>query len=351
MKNPLKDIFNADKPKYGLTIQFNNSESKSKFIETINQAVESGEYKEIKGILKVDSYIKNNEYLHKLDSYDNKSKKFVGPVKKKLPFTIDTDYGNYTFDFESYKSFDYNVIKTNENTSALYVKIIIRSNKKDNLSFKLNLNIAENVQDIIQTLNAIQHLLKLFFNNDADKVNEQVRILKDWEDYWKMVRKIELIFNVTFNPKKISEDLEQVYKDEKNVLEFYFLFVKKCFIKQNSINSLTINLSKNLYNKIPQIGEKIGLSYVDTVKREIYGEPFEFFTQNFIFKATISKIEELDDDMLRIHITGTDTEPLTLIYRAYKTEEDIDIINDFNKVDFKAAKTLSELKKELNDTK
>ena len=118
-------------------------------------------------------------------------------------------------------------------------------------------------------------------------------------------------------------------------------------LKQNSGNGFTIKLRKADISLVPKIGQKMAFSYIDAIQQEIYGENFEFYTQNFILKAIVSEIKEVDDDTLKINVTGTDTEPLILTYRAYKTEDEIDTLPNLNEINFAEAKILSELVKDL----
>lgn len=348
MNNPLKDIFNTETPQYVSTLHFDNVESKKHFIDIMNQALESGEFIEVSGVSKIDNYIKSGNYTQKLNDSGEMVKFFIGPSKEERPLTISTDYGEYTFEFESYRTKDSIIVETNKNTDTLYTKMVLHNDGKININFKLEISRAENVESLIHLLNAAHCLIQKMIPDCSYEANAEFKMLRGSQDYWKIVRKVEQSLGVGFNPQKISQDLTQIEKDEKSLFEVYFLFVEKCMIKQNSIKNLTIRLNKDNDITIPEIGQKIGFSYIDTNQKEIYGEKFDFYIQNFIPKAIVSKIEEEDENTIKIDITGTDTEPLILVYRAYKTKEEIDTLPDLNKINFDDAKTLPEWIKELN---
>lgn len=348
MGNPLKDIFNTDSPQYISTLHFDDVESKQKFLEMMNRALDDGEFVEIDGVTKIDNYIKNGKYTQKLNDSGEIIKFFIGPSKKKSPLTIDTDYGEHTFEFESYRAKDSIIAETNKNTDALYTKIVLHNDETIDINFKLEISKAKNVESLIHLLNAAHCLIQKMIPDCSYEENAQFKMLRDSQDYWKIVRKVEQFFEINFDPQKFSSDSMQLEKDRKAIFEVYFLFIQKCMLKQNSINSFTLNFSPGDLSTVPPIGQKIGLSYVDSIQREIYGETVSFYTQNFTPKAIVSKIEETADKTLKVDITGTDTEPLVLIYRAYKTEEEIDTLPDLNKINFDDAKTLPEWIKKLN---
>lgn len=348
MGNPLKDIFNTEAPQYISTLHFDDLESKKHFIDIMNQASENGEFVEVSGVSKIDNYIKSGNYTQKLNDSGEMIKFFIGPSKEKRPFTINTDYGEYTFEFESYKTKDSIIAETNKNTDTLYTKMVLHNDGKININFKLEISRAQNVESLICLLNAAYCLIQKMMPDGSYESNTQFKMLRGSEEYWKIVRKVEQSLGITFNPQKFSEDSTQMEKDEKSIFEVYYLFVEKCMIKQNNIKNLTIRLNKDNDITIPEIGQKIGLSYIDTNQKEFYGEKFDFYLENFIPKAIVSKIEEEDKNTIKIDITGTDTEPLILFYRAYKTKEEIDTLPDLNQINFDDVKSLPELIHELN---
>lgn len=348
MGNPLKDIFSTEKPQFVSTIHFDSIESRAKFLETINQASAPGQYIEIDGISRIDNYIKTGSSVQKLDSPEKgKSRFFIKPFDDRRPFTIATDYGDYTFDFQCYQTNDATIAETNKDTSVLYIKIALHKGGKGNINFSLNLNKATSVESLIHHLNAARYLMKKLIPDGTSETEAQLKILEGYENYWTIVQEIELFFGIRFNPQKFSKDLAQSKREEESILELYFLFVKKYMLKQNSGNGFTIKLRKADISLVPKIGQKMAFSYIDAIQQEIYGENFEFYTQNFILKAIVSEIKEVDDDTLKINVTGTDTEPLILTYRAYKTEDEIDTLPNLNEINFAEAKILSELVKDL----
>lgn len=348
MGNPLKDIFSTEEPQFAGTIYFQDIDSKKKFLNALSQVSETGETLEVSGVSKIDNYIKNGNFIQKLDTSEEMIQFFIGPSKEKKPLTIVTDYGDYTFEFESYQTKDSIIAETNKNTDTLYTKMVLHNDGKININFKLEINRAQNVESLIRLLNAAYYLIQKMIPDGSYESNTQFKMLQGSEEYWKIVRKVEQSLGIAFNPQKFSEDSTQMEKDEKSIFEVYFLFVKKCMLKQNFVKSMTIRFPKNDTGIIPEVGQKIALSYIDTIHKKIYGEKLDFYTQNFIFKAIVSKIEEEDNNTVKIDITGTDTEPIALVYQAYKTKEEIDNLPDFNKINFEDAKTLSEWIQRLN---
>lgn len=349
MGNPLKDIFTTEEPEFVSTIHFQNVESKEKFLNALHQTSETGEYEAVDGITKIDSYIKNGGYTQRLDFPGEIVQLFIGPAKEEKDLTIITDYGEYIFNFEVYHTRDSIIAETNRDSSILYVKIVLQDNSdKISMNFKLNIEKAESVEILIRNLNAAQSLIKTMSLNNSNKSIDLLKTIQESEKYWKIVSEVERLFEIHFKPQIFPKDIMQSKKIENTILGLYLLFIEKRMIKRNVFKTLTIKLSKSDIVFVPEIGQKMAFSYVDTIQQEIYEASVEFYMQNFIFNAIVSKIEESDNDTLKIDIVGTDTEPLILFYRAYKTEKEIDSLPDLNKINFDDARTLSEWIEELN---
>lgn len=200
---------------------------------------------------------------------------------------------------------------------------------------------------MICALNATWHLIGELISDDSEEVQAQKNLIQNCESYWKIVREIEQYVGIGFNPCNIPDDSIQAEKDALSVYKIYFLLIKKRMLKIQSINKFTITLSKKDGEGL-KIGQKFACSYVDCKRVVVYGEEISFYTQNFIPKSVISKKQKNDDGTLKIGITGTDTEPMSLIYRGYNAKEKIDTIPDFNKINFKSAKSFQDLMDEYN---
>ncbi len=348
MNNPLKDIFTTKEPELVGSICLKNIESKEKFLKGLNQILEKGEYKEIENISEIETYIKSGGYKQIIHRKNEIDKIFIGLSEAERPFIISTGYGDYTFKIKVYTDNNSIVMETDKQKSIVYIKIVIYNDKKATLNFELKVENANSVKEIIYNLNATKYLIKKMLKNNTNEKEELTNIVNKLECYWGAVSDIENFFGIQFSTQNISEDLTLSKTDEKIILKLYFLFIKKYMIKKNDINSLTIKAYKSESDLYPKIGQKMALSYIESHQQEIYGEKLEFFTQNFITKAIVSKIEEMDNNVLEINVSGTDTEPLNLIYRAYKTKEEIDTTPDLNEINFDDVKTLPELIKEFS---
>lgn len=340
MSNLLKNIFNAKDPEFGFYLTFKNPEVNKKFAMALNKISETGETIEINEESIIETYLNTNDIKQKTNKFDTVEKLIIGPSREKKPLTISTDYNNYTFNFEMYKTND-SIIFENNKSDVVYLKFCINDVLKQlKFDFKFNISIAKSFKELIITFNAVRNLFILLMNEPNSEIDKFIKEIKDTEDYWKIIYDVEQALGITFDNKKIPNNTDEIFEIEQSIYELYFLFVKKYKLKHN-LNDLSITTSE--LNEKLIVNEKIGLSYLAEHEKELLGKVVSFKTQIFVPNAIISSCEKLEDGKYKLILSGTDINPLFSICQLYTPEENKESFVDFNNIELESIKTLSEL--------
>lgn len=340
MGNQLKDIFSTSEPEFESKIFFDSAESRKKFLNSLDKISKDGEAIEIEGVNKIEAYAITGRLKQIIKSHEKFEKLIVGPSKQEKSYVIDTDFGKHTFIFETYSIDDAYVLETNKN-EIISIKMIIYTNRDQNLSltFKFNIQSAKNVKELVCYFNAVNCFINYLI--PSQKENVRIKSLRELEKYWRKVQSIEKFFDITFKSKNFLNEGLVAEKNAELVNKLYFIFIEKKLLKE-SMDSLYVTLTLNEDNTILE-NKEIAISYTEEHNEEIYCESIQFFLQNFIPYAVIKSAIKQEENELKIELVGTDTKPLNLIYKGYKTIEEINRELDFNSIDFNEAKTLSEL--------
>ena len=353
MSNPLLKIFSNEEPTCNATLFFETDEDRKQFVQTVYSAEKA---EEITGVKKIEHFLENGDSKYLVDNHSDIVKLFIYPHYEDIPYSIDTDYGEYVFNLKRFNKGKMIVLK-NDEKDITHIKIAIDSEKIGEptitFNYKLNPRNAKNIEEIIKSYNALGKLLSQFISEKSNQQNGNIAILQELEFFWKRAREIETKVNVHFNPANIDNSIE----DRNNIEKIYILLIDRFPVRTN-LNDLTLTLvaDQEFNNNDFKQGSKMAVSFVDTVEYTVYGEKISIDRQNFVFQSVIDSIDyNSETNEYKVKYVGTETKPLYRVFVGHVPPADITEKVDFNR-DYKKysnAKTFNEIVSEqrLNSDK
>lgn len=345
MGNTLKDIFSVDDPKFEVNLKFKSKESFESFQEALKRVYDEGESVCFDGVSSVTFVAASKTGKYPINEDNDITNLFISPYLEPVPFTINTDYGEYTFGFTRKKN-NKEIIISNSITDIVHLTIRYKlSENIANLSYKTNPQIADNVETIIKSYNATWHLFtKLFIEKTHSKVTNIINSFRLMESYWKRVREIERDLNISFCPKNIKGELN----DRQCIEELYILLIRKMPLREN-LKDITIT-SNHLPDEVKKGGNYVITNITDH-EYNVYGCTIPVYTVDCIFNSIVEDIKQSEDKTEYIvKCTGTDTEPIYKSSLGFKTKEEAELVlQDISKnfETLSAAKTINEIIKEM----
>jgi len=279
------------------------------------------------------------------------------PNKFASPFEISVGDGKiekkllvHRVPYESLEEIKYE----SENNACLKITYYLNTQAKNiRFSFTLNTKRANNVQDLIECITVFyafrcgkgfifgkKHSSEPF--PDADKDTFNLR-------FWKHVKELENIFNITFaiKNKKITNEIS--WKLE----ELYQMIIAKNIIRERkTLSKLFVNVDFN-DNLQAGLNNQIYLEYIEPQTEKILGKKLNFLLLKGIFNAKIDQIKE-EINGKKVALVPFDEKQIYVSKLAFLKEEDLINYQNIDRNEyiptFEKAKTLIEiLEDEEND--
>lgn len=304
-------------PVYKGLLKFNSNEDYKNFHQALKTAFDEERSVPINGIDKVETFIETSAGKQMLFEHDKISSFFIFPNTEDIPYTLKTDYGDYTFNFKRLVKENEIVIK-NETNAIMQIRIEFKLHEKTvNYTYKVQFSFAKDIETIFKTYNATSYLLKKLFKQTVEG-NKAIDSLKASELYWKHVYELEKFLNLRFIPSEIGDIVEDVNKIE----ELYILLLKNAPIRRN-LNNVKLTIKKdNIDVKEVDKGKEIKIGVIETLDYKIYGASFSIYTFNLFFNSYVDSML-LDQNEAEYIITcnSIDDKPLYRSSLAFKTKE------------------------------
>lgn len=333
MSNLLRDIFAAEEPMYKGTLSFETAEDRSNFLNALKLLEEEERPIKIRGVKEFETYLETSLGKNVFDKSIGKIVQFyIAPSTEKRPYSVDTDYGKYTFDFEQFKkSKGVVVTRTNEN-GVLIIKITATYTKETfDFTYRINHTKADSIETIVKSYNALRMLIQRFCPATAGgdtKHADILRSLNELEQYWGRVWELEEKLNIHFDPSEI----EGAQKEMVNLETLYLLLVKKLPIRKKIGNfNISMDYEERHQNNEYSVGQQMGIFTNEMKTFTVFGNEIKVYTDNYIFNAVIDSIEnDKQEEKFIVNYSGSETKPLYCVYLGYTSPEFLADNPDFN---------------------
>lgn len=324
MGNKLKDIFSNKMIDLGGNIRFDNPEAYKKFLEALKIVEEEGKVVEVEGVSSISTKVTSGNYEYPFSEDDRVEKVYVGPSIDIVPITLQTEMGEMTLQLRRYHTTSETILE-NDKKSIVYLKLSVKKESGQNIfSYRAQPELAKNIEEIIESYSIIETFLNYLFRDNIHASKEEYGMIENIKKYFngavayfKRVRKIEEIFEKQFNPAKQNEK----GNDEQELEELYLLiFEEKAFRYNAKLNGpVDAEITMKVLDPQLAIGKKVEMTFSGTAEFDIYGEKILIYTANLLVNAVVKEIKEETDGKMKIWYDDTDSEPMFISYKGFKT--------------------------------
>lgn len=348
MTNRLKEIFSDEEISFEGSIRPIESGGSEELYRAIQKVWKEGRPVEVSENFILNTKMISGESKYPKEKNQRVERVDISPQTETFSIPLKTEYGEKTLLFKRYTTID-KVISETDRNELIYLKIeFIKNTTKTNFSYELQYNLASTVKEIFEGHNTLISFINIIFNNDQNQESHEdyktieavKKSLLRAEVLFKKLDLLEKKFKISFNPKDINEIEDSL----EMVEELYFLFIKNVKIRLNErLNDLE-STGSITYDEF-EIGKKINITFISDREYNIFGKKIPIYTANLVSNAIIKDIKTDIDGMKKIIYSDTDSTPMYISYRAFKTideaKNELEIMmNDIEK--YEQALTLEE---------
>lgn len=357
MTNRLKEIFSDEEISFEVSIKPIEEVDSVELHRAIQKVWNEGSSVEINGKFLLTTKMISGENRYPKEKNKRVERVDISPQTETFPIPLKTEYGEKTLLFKRYNTID-KVISETDRNELIYLKIeFIKNTTKTNFSYELQYNVASTVKEIFEGYNTLISFIKMIFNDNQNQESyEEYKIIDDLkksllraEMLFKKLDLLEKEFKISFNPKDINEIEDSL----EMVEELYLLFIKNVKIRLNErLNDL--ESTGSITNEEFEIGKKINITFISDREYNIFGKKIPIYTANLVSNAIIKDIKTDIDGMKKIIYSDTDSTPMYISYRAFKTIDEAknELENmQFNREEYEEALTIYEHRISITELK
>ncbi len=353
MKNRLQRVFSHEEPTdFQGIIKFVDNNYYKEFLTKLEILYDEGTPQKINGVerMTMDQNIEGIKYpYHEHDSITNL---YIMPTFESVDISVNIPSGEYIWKFKGELSRN-SIIFESKNEDIVQIRHEIDlKNKRSKFTYKIRLQEAKYIREIIECLDATIALMDYLFKEKTEETEEAIEELQRVIIFWKRVVQLEEILEVTFKPQEITNN-----PDEEMFLEELFLALYEGYvIKENkAFDNIRFDMSKTENIEDFKKGMMFTLNFSAFWQRRVLGIDLVIYTVNAVFNAIVDSVEE--DELKKeyvVKIKDTDTSPMYISYKAVATEklqeEEMEkLLSDDNTYIrmYSEAKTFEQLYKEI----
>ena len=341
MANKLRDIFSNKNIEMIGILKFENKEVSNKFIEDFNLVYDEGCTVEVEGVSSISTNIKCGDISYPHIVEVKPINLTINPSIRPISIVINTKFGEKNIKLDRYYDGNDIIIQTLKN-EIVFLKFIFDKNENNHyvkFTYKIQMNFAKEIEDVIESYDKAIGILKYIFNldnctekdnNNLDFVSKVIQYFKISYLFW---NKLKLIENkLTENKSKVKFDPSKIGNMDENILdveELYLFLIENKPLRMNykfKLNSSgTISGRNEEYLKI---GKEVNVNFVSKIEYFICEQKIIVHTANFVGNAKIKKIEENESGETKILYGDTDSEPMYISCTGYLTYEEAKMENE-----------------------
>ncbi len=209
-----------------------------------------------------------------------------------------------------------------------------KQTQKVHFTYRLQSQYANKTRDVVEGFGIAIGIFDKLFRSDAEQepsddsnsLHTMKRIFQYSYEFWRKLSLIEDEINVSFDPAKIGNIKENV----QDVEELYLLLIEKKAIREDgkltSTETTGITIKSDKY--IPEIGQKIALTFIRKVTYTICEQNITIHTANLLDNAIIKEIIKNESGEMKVLYDDTDSAPMYISCTGYKSQEEAIIEQD-----------------------
>lgn len=332
MANKLRKIFSNEMVSLNGKINFKDYESYKGFLGALKTVSNKGKTVNIEGVTSLKTEIQNGTSVYPFMKHENPDMVTIGPSKEKVPFKLNTKFGERMLIFNRHYMDGKVILQTPEN-GILYLKLNFDQDAHTvTFAYQIQLKVAQNIGEIIENCDIALAFLDLAFKqNDVDESDkiamEELTLLREAKDYFAKIgsfyKKLEFIgreYALTFNPAVVVLDTENWIKVE----EIYILLKEKRAVRLNAKLTETTDTAMDIAQPIRQVklGSAIDVTFINYVTYSLWEQQVTLYKANLLSNAVVKKIEDLPSGKVKIYYGEKEYKPMYISYRGFKTEEE-----------------------------
>ena len=328
MSNKLSEIFSDDMFNINGKMRFEDEEAYKNFLSALEIVQKEGRVVPINGVTSIVTEIQAQGQKYPLQEEGNISKVVIGPAVKEVNIDLHIAGEKKYIQFRRYVITDGIVLET-RNDAIIYFKLVFRKDEasKHTLSYKIQIELAKNLQEIITAFKMSLALMDRLYNDDYLKSSgEEATLLMETKKRFKTFllfftrfHEVEKVLDKCFEPKCLSD---MSYQNQKDIEELYLLLCKEEIIRINAkINSSDITFVSPEKERDLIVGSEVKLCFIGTIEYQLLGHSITLRSANLLTNAVVKEIKETDEG-IQVFYGDTDARPMYISYRAYLTEED-----------------------------
>ena len=310
----------------GGNIHFKDAESGRKFSEAIELLYETGIPAEVGGVESISTCIRDGSSVYPPITHDSISRVVISPSKEQLPLTIESPFGKKNVFLLRYQTKTNIIVETNEQSIVFLKLSIAKESSKVNFTYRMQLNKANRIEDIADSLHDTLGILQVFFgpfnSHGVQEGNSDfIQMVKSFQFTSMFFDKLCAVANklkITFSPSEIGD----INKEAPDVYELYLLLVEKKPVRLNakltSTTSTGITLADNHFEH--KLGSSLVLTFTGENTYTICGQNICIYTANLLTNAIIKEIRTDKDGTTKILYGDTDSKPMYISYRGFTSK-------------------------------
>lgn len=326
MANQLDDIFSDNNYDITSTFNFENAEAYEKFLAALEIVHTEGKVIPIEGVVSFSSAMRVSGFSFPLNEDEEITNVHIGPAYDLTEYPIIINGKQKTIKFKRHRTKNTVYLETlNDSVFEIKQKFHLDT-EKVNISYNIHYDRAESILDIVDAYRIVQTYLrsllkiKIEDTNDNNQATQIFDRLRYSSAFWERVLELQDELGIEFIPSTIPDMTDE---DQKELDELYLLLCEKKTLRVNQ----KINPSHVSFNSQPDrrekltVGSGLGLTFLSHNTYKLLGKEITTYTLNLIFDAIVKEIYD-DGDTTKVVYGGTDSRPMYISFRGFKTLEE-----------------------------
>lgn len=326
MPNLLKSVFSKDEVRYQGTVHFENLEARKKFEEALETVYEEGKTVAVEGVDSVTTKAASGDISYPLDTHDHICKFIVGPSVERFSIEVETDGMRKEVTLIK-KELRESIVLETEPEAVVSLSFSFPRDGVHNASitFAKHFERAKTVKNVSEGLKNSAALLLKFFKKGQGSTNDgTILTLSDVVNHFTTLgnlcdrlSRIEERLSIHFSPDAL---LSVSKEDVSDINDLYILVCEEKALRTNmkltSTDSARIEI-----NEGPTLGSELFIRFTGTLEYNLFGEAIKLISVCASINTVVKEIIP-GEDTVRILYGDSDTKPMYISMKAFKTEEE-----------------------------
>ena len=326
MPNLLKSVFSKDEVRYQGTVCFKDQEAKKKFENALRRVGEEGKAVTVEGVESVTTNIAARDLSYPLRKQEKISKFIVFPSSDPVPFEVEVDGNKKSIILLRRKLQDKVILETGPDS---VVPLSLSFSKHDyrtvTVSFTKHYERAQTVKDVSVGLKTAAALLSSIITTGQGttddgailRLTDVVNHFTSLGTLFDRLSSIEESLDIHFSP----DALISVSKEDVSDINDLFILVCKEKALRTNMKLTSTDSARFVKNEEPILGSELFIRFTGTIEYDLFGVAIKLFSVCAAINAVAKEIIP-GEDTVRILYGDSDTKPMYISMKAFKTEEE-----------------------------